>query len=247
MDVVDFHRRNGDVLKYIPPLLIEKKKGISAAALPPPWKGLTLEQTTYEKYGDDLGLSETQRKISEDATQIYAKQCVPLIIHGPPGTGKTWLAVERMLGTTHVVSNLPGFIVTLNATLARAHLMDLEEQHSDGVVMREWNYEQRVKFINDRIRVEGLQEILIDLTSENEEVDVLTSKDLAAQWKIACDAVMNNREVVNAGNLHVHYNRAVFDYRNLMFNQFGPQLNSCEEWRANAEERAKESLWQTQD
>ena len=26
MDVVDFHRRNGDVLKYIPPLLIEKKR-----------------------------------------------------------------------------------------------------------------------------------------------------------------------------------------------------------------------------
>ena len=30
-----------------------------------------------------------------------------------------------------------------------------------------------------------------------------------------------------------------------MFDQFGPQLNPCDKWKSNADERAKESLWHT--
>ena len=185
------------------------------------------------KTGTDQGFNQKQRQIAEAATKEYDKQCMPLILTGrrvqekqlplnacweqPTGSPTHWI---HRYTQRNLVGSLDGF----------------GKQHSDGVVMRNWHYQKRVDFLNNQFAWKGLKSCLNWPLKTNEWCSFIerTVRPVGATCR-SVSQTMGKRP----GNLLVHYNRALFDYRNLMFDQFGPQLNPCDKWKSNADERAK--------
>ena len=109
---------------------------------------------------------------AEQATILgQAPPHAPLVLKGPPGTGKTWLGTEVLLGHAKAW-NAQAWIITLNSHLAEEIEATIAENHERGPLHRSIRraYDSDVEadeafkdILERRVQVFDIQSIMRDL------------------------------------------------------------------------------------
>ena len=182
--VDDFLRRTGNVISHLdylanPPKLSKLKHNVPRRAL--------IKADRLPKPGpkEHKGLSESQM----DALTLGANERA-IVLHGVPGSGKTFTGVERIIVNQVRLfmerkTDQHALVVALNNELAHSISFELERQHSESPYLKgNIKQEESRHEIIKSIEVKSLEQLLIEWMPGFEKIQLIGDEKLKQNFRL---------------------------------------------------------------
>ena len=183
-------------------------------------------QKPVKQLPDNKGISESQRKSIELGADRSA-----IVLHGVPGSGKTFSGVERIIYRqaklfTSGIRDSRALVVSLNDELAKSIDEELNGQHKNSPFLSGFNQSQIQEIINT-IEVKSIKQII-------EEWMPNVARDGNTDWLFSLDNlwdIFNEQLRERTRKKKIKFDRSWYrillrDFQNKMFDEYSGQFKS---------------------
>lgn len=187
-------------------------------------------QKQVKKLPDNKGISESQRKSIELGADRSA-----IVLHGVPGSGKTFSGVERIIYRqvnlfTSGIRDSRALVVSLNDELAKSIDEELNGQHKNSPFLNGFNQSQIQEIINT-IEVKSIKQII-------EEWMPNVARDGKSDWLFSLDNlwdIFNEQLRERTKRRKIKFDRSWYrillkDFQNKMFDSYSGQFKTQKDY-----------------